>query len=229
MRLAKLKLTATILAATGLVALAGLGTGYALTRMPAPAAPAAIAAEEQPQPKAEKPIEGNWTPKDRSDPVPTAFPDLEPPDASRAGYEKAFELMAKACPRLLGEAPPAIDPTDDTFRRLLKARIQQGRLELAQINEIIRVGRWDSIWTPSLMECLTDMRRAAVELCGNDPKTLVPWLEEFVVLSKWVEQFFSERVSAGNEQPFKLNIARRHRLDAEAALWKAKNPPKGGR
>ncbi len=79
--------------------------------------------------------------------------------------------------------------------------------------------------------CLSDMQVAVQELWENDPKSLIPWLEELVVMNKHVEWFFGVRVSSGNEPPQSIYAAQRHRLEAEAILWKAKNPSKaaGGR
>jgi hypothetical protein len=67
------------------------------------------------------------------------------------------------------------------------------------------------------------MRTVAIELWANDQKVLIPWLEEFVIMGKVVEQFISIRADAGNEPPQNIHAAQRHRLEAEAALWKAKN------
>ena len=62
-----------------------------------------------------------------------------------------------------------------------------------------------------------------MEARGNEPKELIPWLEEFVIMGKWAEDNFFIRADAGNEPQQHQNAAQRHRLEAEAALWKAKN------
>jgi hypothetical protein len=80
-----------------------------------------------------------------------------------------------------------------------------------------------------LIQCHEDMRAAATELWANDPKNLVPWLEEFVILARESEQFTQARVNAGTDPPQMLHTARRHRLKVEAALWKAKNPQPAAR
>jgi hypothetical protein len=71
------------------------------------------------------------------------------------------------------------------------------------------------------------MRAAATELWANDPKTLIPWLEEYVILAKESERFTQPRVEVGSDPPQQMHLARRHRLKVEAALWKAKNAPPG--
>src|SRR5262249_28478588 len=118
--------------------------------------------------------------------------------------------------------PPAIEPTDDTYRRLLKARLQQGRIEMNKYWEVISLGRWDPTYFSIVIACLNDMRNAALELWGNEPKVLTPWLEEFVIQGKMVEEFIYVRVQVGSDPSQNLYTATRHRLDAEAALWKAK-------
>jgi RNA polymerase sigma factor (sigma-70 family) len=229
MRIAKLKLTAAIVAASGLVALTGLGSVYALTRpgppmvIPAaPPAPANIAAADEPKPE-------QWTPKKHArgaeEMVPTAFPELKIPGQMSVKFE---EELASLCPLLLGDKPPMVLPTDDTYRRLLKARLHQGRMELQRIREIIAVGSYTSTFFASQLSCLNDMRAVAIELWSSDPKLLMPWLEEFVIMGKVFEQFFIVRVMAGNDPPLSLNGACRHRLEAEAALWKAKNAQRPG-
>jgi RNA polymerase sigma factor (sigma-70 family) len=231
MRTAKLKLIAGVVVTTGFVALAGVGTVDALTRpIPqiAPAIEAALPRDVAAQ--ADPPIEGDWTPKatlekhnDRGSrfvPVPTAFPDLKAPDRQK---EKNYhEALAKLCPRILGDDPPAVVVADDTYRRLLKARLQLGRLYIQKTQEVIEIGNWIPAHFSELFLCLNDMRGVALELWGNDPKVLIPWLEEFVIMSKHYEFFFEIRVQSGNEPPENLFAARRHRLEAEAALWKAK-------
>lgn len=228
MRLAKLKLTAAVLAATGLVALAGVGTGYALTRVPVPVAQTAGDLPQPPAPKAE-PAAGDWTPKPTGKGmparVPTVFPDLKPPERPKDG--DLVRLLVAACPRLLGGAPPTIDATDDTFRRLLKARLHQGRLELRSHLDAMQVGNWSLADHPPMVMCMTDLRAAVVELWENDPRSLVPWLEELVIVAKRFENFAVVRWEVGQDNPQSAHAAVRHRLAAEAALWKAKNRPPG--
>jgi hypothetical protein len=237
MRIAKLKLTAAVVAASGLIVLAGVGTGYALTRPGspvalalAPQAPVNIVAADEPKPE-------EWTPRlkvpagaHRPDlRVPSAFPELKAPDPRT---ERDFmNLTVKLCPRILGDEPPAVLPTDDTYRRLLKAQLHQGRSYIQRVEEVIAIGKWDPANLSELFLCLDNMRSATLELWGNNPKQQIPWLEEFVILGKHFEFFVRVRVEAGNEPPQNLHAAQRRRLAAEAALWKAKNAqrPGGGR
>jgi RNA polymerase sigma factor (sigma-70 family) len=223
MRTAKLRLTAAL--AAGLLGLAGAGTVIGLAQAPAPRTPG-----EQPPKTAEK-----------SDPqvakIPddfTAFPDLKKlPEWTRdkngepdvAAYDRR---MAELCPRLLGGTPVTFDPTDDTYRKLLKARIEQGRQEVLQIRQQIRVGRWTSGDFAGQFQGQDDMRAAVTELYANDPKNLIPWLEEFIILAREWERFSESRVGAGTDPPWTVNVTRRHRLKVEAALWKAKNAQRQG-
>jgi RNA polymerase sigma factor (sigma-70 family) len=222
MRTAKLQFAA-VLAAGGVVALAGLGTGYALTRPAAqpPGTPADPVAKKQPPPaKAE-----NWTPPDGDPPgsPPSAFPDLLPPDRKVDDY--VAELM-KVCPRVMGPDAPEVQAGDDAARKLLKARLHQGRLEARRVMTAVQIGRFDNTFLGVYLDCLSDMRAAAAELWADDPKTLVPWLEEFVAMGKHFERFVRARVEAAIDPPQLLYTAARHRLAAELALWKAKSPPK---
>ena len=221
MRTAKLKLTALILTATGLGGLGAVGTVYALTQTPAPR----TAGEPPPKPEPpQPPAKQKEEPKKGED--FTAFPDLKPLEPLKdmnSDTEKDYaDKQKQRCPRLYGDAPPPAEPGDDTYRKLLKAQLQQGRLELQQTNEVIKIGQWNTAYYCQYARLLTDMRNVAVELWGNDPKTLIPWLEEFVIVEKETERFFSALVVAGRNRPQDLHTAKRHRMAAEAALWKAK-------
>ena len=117
MRIARLKLTAAVVAASSLVALAGVGTGYALT--PSPATTTALAPQvpekvaQQDEPKLE-----DWTPRIRSGKsenagsiearVPTAFHDLKSPDPWKD--KDYLKTLAKTCSRILGDKPPQSCP-----------------------------------------------------------------------------------------------------------------------
>ncbi|HJZ58319.1 MAG TPA: hypothetical protein VKE74_25475, partial [Gemmataceae bacterium] len=233
MRTAKLKLAAALVAVTGLLGLAGSGTILAFTRsgpsvVPAPAPdvvpPAAEVAAAVPA--ADPPVEGNWTPARSGELVPTAFPDLKPPEIGNPA--DILERLAKLCPRVFGDTSITIDPADDDYHRLLKARLQQGRLEIRDKRKVIQIGNWTASDYIGLTDCLEDMRAAAQELWANDPKALIPWLEEFVILAKEFERFALARVKTGNDPPQTLNLVQRHRLKVEAALWKAKNAQRQG-
>ena len=101
-----------------------------------------------------------------------------------------MQALVEACPRLLGDDPPAVVAADDTYRRLLKARLHQGRLYIQRITEVIAIGSWNPAYMSELFLCLNDMQAAVLELWGNDPKALIPWLEEFVIMGKDVEWFY---------------------------------------
>jgi hypothetical protein len=236
MRIAKLKLTAAIVAATTLVAVAGIGTGYALTRPGPP--------EVTPLPlevpvnvvQVDTPIEGDWTPKKATDPVPSAFPDLKLLERAKGGGASLDPIevaainraIAQACPRLFDPNAPSIDMGDNNYRRLLKARLHQGVLEYTHFKSKLEVGSLQLSELAWLLACLNDMRAVTMELWGNDPKELVSRMEEFVILAKVWERYLEVRVQAGADPSYAMAIAHRHRLEAEAALWKAKNPQRQG-
>lgn len=216
-----------VVAAAGLVGLAGVGTYSALAQEKAAKGGTAAPA------KADQPTGGDWTPANPSHSVPTAFPDLRPPlpvvdgkQFDEADYERRRRA---AFPLLLGKAPVVDEPADATYRRLLKARLQQGRLVIQQYEERIRVGSFQPSEMGVLALCRADMRQVVTELYAGDPKTLIPWLEELLRLDKESERITRVRVDAGTDYPQNMNTARRQRLAAEAALWKAEHPPRPGR
>jgi RNA polymerase sigma factor (sigma-70 family) len=228
MRITKLKLTAAVVAAGGFVALAGVGTVYALTQVPPPRT------QGEPPPKAPQsrppgsvpPPELPRFPTNRpADQAFTAFPELKKPDPND---RNPTQTLIKTCPLLLGNDPPAQAAGDDMYRRLLKARLHQGRLYFQKNLEAIAVGNWNPMYFSELLHCLDDMRSSALELWANDAKALVPWLEEFVLTAKYMERFAEVRIESGNDPPQNLYAARRQRLAAEAALWKARNAQRQG-
>lgn len=223
MQIAKLKVAAVVVATAGLVGLAGVGTYSAVGQPPAPGGTAAAA-------KADPPVGGDWTPADRSAEVPTAFPDLTAVvplvDGKEFDPDDYQRRRLAAFPILLGKTPITIEPTDDTYRRLLKARLQQGRLEMQQYEERIRVGTYQPYEMGVIAQCRADMRQVVTELYAGDPKSLIPWLEELLRMDKEWERFARLRVEAGADQPQSMITARRQRLAGEAALWKAKHPPR---
>jgi hypothetical protein len=91
-----------------------------------------------------------------------------------------------------------------------------------RVREIIRIGSWTSQIFLDTYECLADIEAVCLELWGGQPKELIPWLEELVVVTKEMERFTFIRVLNGTDPPQRLDAARRFRLRAEAALWKAK-------
>lgn len=225
MRTAKLNLAAVVLAA-GALGLAGVGTALAWPRTGPPAVPV-------PQPELtapvvaaapEPPADGDWLPRKLTDPVPTAFPDLKLPDRTKIRPGDYDEELAKLCPRFFGKEPITIDPTDDTYRRLLKAQLHQAALGVRALRQQLEVGAWTPERWARLFRCCEDMRATATELWANDPKKLRPWLEEFVILAKEWERVARLRLNTGVEEPSVLSEAQHRRLDAEAALWKFTHP-----
>ncbi|MDB5310820.1 MAG: sigE 11 [Gemmataceae bacterium] len=234
MRTAKLKLTAAVIASVGLLGLVGVGTGLAWPRAGQPVAifaePKLPLATAAPIPS-ERSIEGNWFGEKGGGPIPTAFPELKRPDvrpklSSEDDFEKEF---TRICPRLFGEGTLKIEPSDDTYHRLLKARLHQNIWEAYRFWVRVQIGQYSSTEFLYILHFMVDMREATVELWMTDPKNLIPRLEDLVVLAKEWERFTDARVAAGTDPPHQLHKARAHRLGAEATLWKAKNGKPGGR
>jgi RNA polymerase sigma factor (sigma-70 family) len=123
-------------------------------------------------------------------------------------------------------------PGDSEDVRLLKEQWNQGVEQFVRTWTQIDLGAFGSADYPATYECLTDLRRIAAELWGGDRKRLVAGLELLLGFERELERFTRARVLAGTDRAQALNLAKRHRLAAEAALWKAKNPrpaaPGGG-
>jgi RNA polymerase sigma factor (sigma-70 family) len=226
MRIARLNLVAMTLATAGLVGLGAAGTVLALTQTHALRTTGEPLPAGAPQPPAKE------KPEAKKDEDFTAFPELKPIDPPKErNYvtDKDYaEKQKQLYPRLLGVDPPPAEPGDDTYRKLLKARLNEGRLEHQKNMEMIGSGQFHGVPLSMPFDCLEDMRNVVLELWDRDPKILIPWLEELVIAEKEYERFVSSVVAGGQLGPQKLNAARRHRLEAEAALWKARNAQRQG-
>ncbi len=223
MTTAKLKLTAWVVASVGLVAMAGVGTVSAWPRSGVPVAalvklelPLEVAAPVPP----EAPIEGDWIPKKSTDKAATAFASI-----TSTG---ALDLK-KTCPKLFGENAFPIEATDDTYRRLLKAQLHQGVQHIQLFQSRIQRGVFSSQDQDAYLRALESARVPTIELWEKDPKNLVPRLEEFLILARDAERFTKARVDAGTDAPSQWHSAQRHRLEVEAALWKAIHPKPAGK
>ena len=204
-------------------------------------------AEVAPAPR-EKPTDDEWLPKfNRRDvdfdnkkrtvafdnvKTPTAFPEvnLPPPDAKDPeGVDEYVAAFNKRCPRLTGATVLKIEATDTTFQKVLKARLHRGVIEQQQ-NRQPRVLQCFQDFEEELncsLQCLADMQAAAAELWAEQPKELVLWLEELLLLSKELERGTQRHIELGGSKrgikPGLLDTVARHRLKVEADLWKAKN------
>jgi RNA polymerase sigma factor (sigma-70 family) len=226
--------------ALGAGAVLALGPGVNL--LPPNGAPGLVhVAADNPAPRKDAPADEEWLPKlddklrevnlrmpknaDEIKVLPTAFPELallEPDQKDLEYHEKREAHYAKLCPRLAGKTEIVIEPTDDTLRKLLKAKLHQGVSEIRRLREVVRIGAWPPQLRNELIECLTDMQVTALELWGGQPKELIPWLEELVVMAKEMERMFWLRVVNGNDPPQTLNAVRRFRFGFEITLLKAK-------
>ncbi|AWM40544.1 hypothetical protein GobsT_09410 [Gemmata obscuriglobus] len=193
--------------------------------------PQAEPSKTQPTTAREKavPAEGDWIAGTKV--PPTLFPDIVPPVVagvlgnsgwSSFAFARRMARYTDRCPRLFGVVALKIEPTDDTARKLLKARLHQGTLQF-------QLPQWNQHSGPDPnsfvldANCLLDIQAAATELWAEQPKELVPWLEELLVAAKDQEQYTQRRVEAGAYKPQLLNYATQTRLKIEMGLWKAKN------
>lgn len=188
-----------------------------------------FAANDKPAPIAEeKTAKEDWLPKPRPEkggrawgPIaapPSAFPDLALPEKA----EKRDEEFDKRCPRLSGKLELKIEATDDTLRKLLKARLHMGVWEMVMTRKVIRDGNWNAQFSGQVSDCLLDIQDAVSELYAKEPKELVAWLEELVIQAKEMERFYRTRVIGGTDPPQRHTAAARDRLKIEEALVKAK-------
>jgi hypothetical protein len=227
MRIAKLKLAAVVVLSAGLLALGG-GTLVGVAQMPTSqpkgepppkveAPPAAPPKEAAPQP----PVPGRLNePTWDGDIQRGAFPEIK---------FSGSEGFTKACPHLFAPERIPADPTDDTYRRLLKASLSESSQFLVNVQSRKEAGRFQLSDLPPVVQCLEEIRRLVTELWANEPKTLIPWLEELLMMAKYYEQSTQAGVEAARESRTSLNLATAYRLRVEAALWKAKNPKPAGR
>lgn len=210
----------------GMVACAGLGAGATFV----------LRADEKPAVK-EKTDDEKWLPKAKtsgershptvavSDPV-SAFPDVALPkwdptkDVTRMKGLAAYERMR---PRLVGKIALRIEATDDTLRKLLKARLHQGVLAHQQRLRQIDLGGPDPFTVDRVTTNLLGMQSVVSELFAAQPKELTPWLEELLIEAKELEWITRLRAEAGALGPWDLTVATGCRLQIETALWKAKN------
>lgn len=201
-----------------LLGLAGAGTGLAWPRSGPPN-------EQQPErpTDADPPAKVVRPPRKEENSFAkvfaTAFPDIKVPD------QKDSEALPTRCPHLFGrDNQDLVETADDIYRRLLKAQLRAGRNAIEKFNARIEIGCYSSLNINIYYICLDDMRLAATELWAEDAKTLIPWLEEVVVMGKVFEQYTEGRVRNGVDQPQLREMAVRYRAKFEAALWEAKNP-----
>lgn len=237
MQAAKLKLTAAI--AVGLIGVAGAGTMVAMGNAASTTTTTTAATAPTPPPGPAKfedvlvqPAKEPWMKDGRTETLATAFPDIKPPSNTAAPGEKAIDpeeyekKLAKLCPHLLVNTPLPVEPKDDVYRALLKARLEAARIEWMKTRELIAVGKWNASDFTGSTQILDDIREAVLELYSGEPKTLVSWLEEVLILSKEIERFTYMRVETGQDPPQSTHHIARFRLKIESALWKAKHPPK---
>ena len=156
---------------------------------------------------------------------PTAYTELRLPDRDPKDHDGKIRRaqFTTICPRLWGKIKLTIDPKDDSLRKLLKAQLHQGTHEFQRLTEIQYSGNWKPDLRPQYSSLLADMQVAITELWANEPKELIPWLEELVVVTKEFERFVLIRVEAGTDPPHAVHTTVRHRLALEVALWKAKH------
>ncbi|VTR92651.1 sigma-70 family rna polymerase sigma factor : RNA polymerase sigma factor, sigma-70 family OS=Singulisphaera acidiphila (strain ATCC BAA-1392 / DSM 18658 / VKM B-2454 / MOB10) GN=Sinac_0102 PE=4 SV=1: Sigma70_r2: Sigma70_r4_2 [Gemmata massiliana] len=202
------------------------GDGNGLAPLPGIALAPVPVAVDNPAPAKDKPADEKWIQgQTTGTPAipPTAFPELALPEPDPNDLEKRKAAFEKLCPRLTGGIVLKIEATDNTLRKLLKARLYQGTLEFQRFQEALEIEGPREADVPLTYDCLSDMQATVTELWAKEPKELIPWLEELLILAKKLERSTHLRVEAGAIRPMNLNHAIRYRLALEAALWKVKN------
>jgi hypothetical protein len=216
MRTAKLKLTAVVLAATGLVALAGLGTALALAPKPAPLAPArdqppgeaANAEDDPPAPDNKPKIDRRWQER----PFPTVYPDIAAFDTkSLAKFEKKhLEPIYESDPPLRKLQKAKLSVAFQDFARTLR--------DIDRYMEDLPKREKERDWGSNLWESLQKVSPRAQEVAAaafdlhSKPDDRRPWLVFRIAAEKRVEEAAKESKRFGwSDVP---------RLDAELALAK---------
>src|SRR5262249_7253675 len=83
----------------------------------------------------------------------------------------------------------AIEPTDDTYRRLLKTRFNLGQIEVYRTEIRLQVGTFDPIDISNYLLLQEDMREVAIELWKDEPNNLVPALSDLLNMAVEHERF----------------------------------------
>lgn len=206
MRTAKLKLAAAVVAAAGVIGVAGFGAYTAAAQQPGP----------NPQtPERPSPVADGRKVVAEGDTV-TAFPELAP---------KSLEDMVTNCPRLFGPGDPAVPfAKDDALVQLQLARLNVARSGLKRHVERWKVGRFDPATTLADVAALVDRATAAATdlYTGRNGTTdfanLRPWYEERVRVTRLQETVVLARIQTGTAPPGAEALIRAARLEAEIAL-----------
>lgn len=145
----------------------------------------------------------------------TAFPEIKPPPPGPNGQ-----------PPPVGEGPPVRPPAaDDTpLRKVRRAQVQEGAAALARAEQRFAFGQYTPAEYAAYVRLSGEVFRVAAEL-ADAPAERVRLYEERVRRLKQVEATVTARVQAGTEPPDRLHEARFHRLQAEAELLQAMEPP----
>jgi hypothetical protein len=221
MRIAKLKLAAALVLGVVFLGVGG-GAVIGLAQLPEPRSKAEPTGKvEGPKAPPSGPVAPGARPKWATE-IPTgAFPELV---ARAPGAD-----LAKLCQKTFGITEIAPGPAEDTSRRLLTTSLSQFVRYIQLVSPGFRNGTLGSDHFLNYLHVLEEIRGLVAELWPNEPKTIIAWLEEVVILHKDAEQLIRIKIEAGEESQVNLSIAIAHRLRAEDALWKAKNPKPAGR
>jgi hypothetical protein len=158
----------------------------------------------------------------KPDPAYTAFPDLKPPpmpggdepdrEAAWAAYDKA--MAGLVTPKL---PAPAAAPTP--LQRVQFEQVRAGAAYLEKMRHVIAIGRWEPEFFAEYLKVAAEVHKVAADLDGT-PAGRVKCYEARVVLMKELERFVGRRQDANVDPPQHLDLARFHRLQAEADLLK---------
>jgi RNA polymerase sigma factor (sigma-70 family) len=195
MRIAKLKLVAAAVCVA--VGLAGTGVMVAVSQEKKPA-PGVREAAEKAISKVEIEIR---------EPFKTAFPEI-----------KASTETGVRCPRFTGQLLPKPD-SNNVLRRVAQERLA-ALVESAKLYQTsIRVGQSDLSAVSALLKIYQDMPLAAADVFGASDE-LVRWYEEWVSVTKGLEDVMTARLQAGSAAKSDVAQVKAERFHAEGELLK---------
>src|SRR5262249_19163494 len=123
--------------------------------------------------------------------------------------------------RLLKGHPRPIPPNAPPLRKVKIAQLNEGAEYVTKSVDVIRIGKWTQKDYLELLRATADVYRVGAELT-DDPGEKVGWYEDRVVMFKLIDRFIQAQVETGVVPPQELNLARFHRLQAEAELLEFK-------
>ena len=151
----------------------------------------------------------------------TAFPELKVPlqeaVRGRPDYDKLIARLDAGRAAIARRTPEDAPP----LQKIRLAQLTQGIAYLKKVIEVISIGRFNDEEFKGMMEMCVKVHHMGANL-SEDAAVKVKWLEDGVVMLKFIEYYAYSRVDAGNAPPQTLSLARFYRLQAEEDLIRLK-------